>query len=403
MIDNIKLSASPIKPANKEEIQAKQSFGKIKLKETPDSFESASIQKPKQKSKVELALIGITGAGVAAVAILRGKLGSALKLVGEKPPITITGRLKKLIDLSSKDSMTGLLNKKALLSNLDKEYKKAVKTGTDFGVGMFDLDNFKAINELKSHKTGDQVLIRIASIIQEVAEKHGGKSFRYGGEEFVVTLAGKDKATFEELTKGIAKRIKEDELIQGLVPELQKNAKEGLEFVKPKIAQLDTIFSKLRGETKIENHQELADEIIKLVETHIKKYEPSDTTYLDNLIKTLKSTKPEELPEILKTKTIVEPDGTLGKELDKLQNQYNGCKNDFIKWLNQFETNGNIQTTSGGTINLSDTKLIENGETLVNVADGALKSAKENGKNQIVTANDEIIKKILEQLNKKKA
>lgn len=400
MINSIKLSASPIKPTDTtEEIkQPQQSFGRIKQVEKDDSFESPS-NVVKQKSKLELALIGVVGASTAAFAIFRGKLGKGLKLVGEKPALTTIGRLKQLSDFASKDGMTGLFNKTALLTDLEKEYKKAVKTKKNLSVAMLDMDNFKGINEIFSHDKGDDVLKQIAENVKNVATKHGAKGFRYGGEEFVITLADHHADSAHKIITELSDAIRKDPVIQGLRKEFLKKAKADLKFITPKISQLDTIFSKLRGETKIENHQEFADEIVSLIETHIKKYDPADTNYLDKLMATLKSAKPEELPNILKTRTIIEPDGTVGKELDKIQNQYSSIKNDLTKWTNHLAEHKAF-TVSGGIVNLNDTSLIENGETLVKAADSALKSAKENGKNQLVTANNDIIKKTIEQIKK---
>lgn len=401
MINNIKLSATPIKPiSEKEEIQqSKPGFGKIKLTEKPDSFESPT--NVKRRSWLEIALMATTGASITALALFRGKLGKALILVGEKPPTTIMGRIKKISELSAIDDLTKLFNRKALDANIIKEYKKAVKNNKNLSVAMLDMDNFKGINELLSHDHGDTVLKRIASNIQEIATKNGAKSYRYGGEEFVVTITDKDPAASHKIIAEIAEAIKKDQVITGLLPQFNKNAKRDLDFIKPQISKLNSMFSKLRGETKIENHQELADEIVALIETHIKKYEPADTKNLDTLMTTIKSAKPEDLPEILKAKTIVEPDGTIGKELDKIQNSYINAKNDIEKWVRHLIDHKTF-TISGGVVNIKDASLIKDGKSFVEVADAALKSAKENNKNQIVIANDDIIKKAIEQINKNK-
>jgi diguanylate cyclase (GGDEF)-like protein len=84
--------------------------------------------------------------------------------------------------LAYTDELTGLPGRRSLnqaLINLGKEY----------AIGMVDVDHFKKFNDRYGHKTGDQVLKMVASKL--LAMSGGGKSFRYGGEEFAVIFPGK--------------------------------------------------------------------------------------------------------------------------------------------------------------------------------------------------------------------
>lgn len=360
------------------------------------------VKPDKEKSKLELALIGVSGISVTMFAITRARIGRALKLVGKKAPVLIGG-LGKISDVASKDGMTDLFNKSVLLATLAKDFKIAVKKGKNYSVAMLDMDNFKAFNEVFDHDTGDKVLKRISANIQKVIQKHKAEGFRYGGEEFVITLPNYTSESAKKVVEEIAEAIKKDEEIQGLIPAFKEKAQKDIDFISPKLSQLDTIFLKLRKGKNGGDCKKLADEIISLVDAHIEKYEPSDTKALKEFIEKIKSAKNNELSGLLQINTKLNGESTLGKELDKIYTQYDGIKNDLQKWIGHVNRHG-MFTVSGGVVNYKDSKaVIKEGEHLVKIADAALKSAKENGKNIIISANDELIKRIIEKINKKNA
>ena len=371
-----------------------------KIQDTqPDKFE-LSTKADKTKSKLEIAALAVTGAVVGALALTRAKLGKILKLVGEEVPFTIKGRLSKLTNIAAKDGMTGLFNKKALLTDVAKEYHNAQKTGGKLSVGMLDMDNFKGVNEVFSHDTGDIVLKRIAANINDVAQEHGIKGFRYGGEEFVVSLPGHDGESAQKIMTKISDAIKNDEVIQSYVPEFLTKAKGKIDFITPRRNQINDIFTQLKSDKPIENPQKLADSISTLIKEHIETFEPSDTKALTEISQKLKSAKSEEeLRSILKTDSPCGKDSTLGNELNKIFNQYTDTKNDLIKWVNHINEH-KMFTVSGGVVDLADASETKNGESLIKLADAALKSAKENGKNTVVVANNDVIEKTLGQINK---
>lgn len=360
-----------------------------------DVFEMQSGNDEKSKNKLQLALLGVTGAITTLAAVAHHKLGVIIKTVGEKIPSTPWARLEKVFELTSKDGMTGLFNKQALLTRLSQEYGQAVAKGETFNVAMLDMDNFKGINEVFSHDIGDVILKRIALNIQKVANKYDAKGFRYGGEEFVVTIPKKDAETSKKIIEEIADEIKKDKIIQDYLPKFTEHAQDNINYINEKFNLFNSIFPQIRKGQKVENPEQLRDNIISLIEAHIKKFEPSECEIFDEIICKLKMTKSDELPKVLQGEIKFDENSTLGEELNKIYSQYKGLQNDLKKWINH--TNRyNMFTVSGGVISLNSSTVVNNSEDLIRIADAALKSAKENGKNTVVLANEKIIRKIID-------
>jgi len=94
-------------------------------------------------------------------------------------------RTRQLQHLADHDSLTGLPNRRQLLSYLNISLRNAARDGTQLGVLFLDLDNFKNINDSMGHAFGDLVLQGIAQRLREATEL-GGFAARLGGDEFTV-------------------------------------------------------------------------------------------------------------------------------------------------------------------------------------------------------------------------
>jgi diguanylate cyclase (GGDEF)-like protein len=96
-----------------------------------------------------------------------------------------------------KDSLTGLANPRALQFQVARELGRARRTGSHFALVLLDLDEFKTINDTYGHLTGDRALQKVAKVLQTTTRPYD-MCIRYGGDEFVVLLAGCDLAEAEE-------------------------------------------------------------------------------------------------------------------------------------------------------------------------------------------------------------
>lgn len=103
------------------------------------------------------------------------------------------------------DDLTGLYNRRYFRERLLEEKRKADTKGSSFALMMIDVDNFKPINDLRGHLTGDQVLTQVGRLL-EMSVRSSDTLCRYAGDEFVVTLP----ETEEDDVIQVAERIKDN-------------------------------------------------------------------------------------------------------------------------------------------------------------------------------------------------
>lgn len=95
----------------------------------------------------------------------------------------------QLRELSEKDSLTQLFNRRKLLHELEKEFSFHNNT---FSLIMFDLDFFKNINDTYGHHVGDDILKFVADEAQKIIRKEDVLA-RVGGEEFIILMKNTTK------------------------------------------------------------------------------------------------------------------------------------------------------------------------------------------------------------------
>ena len=93
----------------------------------------------------------------------------------------------KLELLSNKDVLTDLFNRRYFENALQDEFERSRRYNTTFALIMFDIDNFKNINDQYGHPCGDQVIKAIADYLINTSRSSDVVS-RVGGEEFTLIL-----------------------------------------------------------------------------------------------------------------------------------------------------------------------------------------------------------------------
>lgn len=95
---------------------------------------------------------------------------------------------KALIRMADEDPLTGLLNRRALTRELERQ----LALGGDGALLLLDLDNFKDINDLRGHPAGDRVMCTLANVLRDRLGS-GHILGRLGGDEFAVVLPDTDE------------------------------------------------------------------------------------------------------------------------------------------------------------------------------------------------------------------
>ncbi|RUO63695.1 sensor domain-containing diguanylate cyclase [Pseudidiomarina insulisalsae] len=117
---------------------------------------------------------------------------------------------EKLRKLATTDSLTGLLNRRALFRQAEKLKQRALRHGQKLAVVMIDLDHFKKVNDEYGHATGDEVLKNLAEKIQQHV-REVDLAARSGGEEFTLVLDGSSEADGKKVVRRLADKFRSHE------------------------------------------------------------------------------------------------------------------------------------------------------------------------------------------------
>ena len=114
-------------------------------------------------------------------------------------------RLKSLEHETTTDPLTEKANRRAILEELGREVDRAVRYKRQLSGLMYDIDQFKKINDVYGHLAGDYVLRETASVVEKSIRKVD-KIGRFGGDEFIVLFP---ESTIDHI-KIVAERIRKN-------------------------------------------------------------------------------------------------------------------------------------------------------------------------------------------------
>lgn len=107
--------------------------------------------------------------------------------------LALTAKQAELEYLATHDSLTGLLNRREFMRQLEQERVRALRHPAPTSLIMVDLDFFKRVNDTYGHPAGDTVLVAVAAALAQSVRKSDVLA-RLGGEEFIVLLPHTDLA-----------------------------------------------------------------------------------------------------------------------------------------------------------------------------------------------------------------
>jgi diguanylate cyclase (GGDEF)-like protein len=110
--------------------------------------------------------------------------------------------------LARTDFLTGMNNRRSFYDLCENPFKLARRYGQDLAVILFDIDEFKAINDAHGHSVGDDVLKNLSRIVAETC-RDSDVAGRIGGEEFAILLPYTKAGNAHELAERLRKQMEQ--------------------------------------------------------------------------------------------------------------------------------------------------------------------------------------------------
>ena len=107
-------------------------------------------------------------------------------------------------ELATRDELTGLINRRAMLDLMALEHRRSLRSGRPMLLAQLDIDHFKPINDQHGHATGDRALQAFAGTVA-ASVRDTDVLARWGGEEFVLMLTD----TSADQARGLLERIRQ--------------------------------------------------------------------------------------------------------------------------------------------------------------------------------------------------
>lgn len=162
-------------------------------------------------------------AKVAAINLIGAQMRAALSASNAR----LEAALKQVRELSERDDLTGLQNRRSILALLAEERARFARGGLAFGVAILDIDHFKRVNDRLGHAMGDEVLRAFAKIVSGRL-RGTDRIARYGGEEFLLLLTNTPDAASAELAVERLRRAVEEHPWPDLATDLAVTCSIGL-------------------------------------------------------------------------------------------------------------------------------------------------------------------------------
>ncbi len=137
---------------------------------------------------------------------LLGHSGQSLPAGEAGSSAWLQGLIDALVDLSSRDALTGLANRRAFELALGREIDRVARSGEAALLLTLDIDHFKRVNDTWGHNAGDQVLRAVASALVDSVRPMDLVA-RVGGEEFAIILPNCGSAFGETVAERVRRRV----------------------------------------------------------------------------------------------------------------------------------------------------------------------------------------------------
>lgn len=258
------------------------------------------------------------------------------------------------------DSFTGLRDKKCLFKDLETLMTKKSESGEDVSVAMFDMDNFKSVNELLGYKTGDEFIKSMSNNVGKVAKANDLEAYRFGGDEFVIIFDKQSKEEQNKIVEDVLQITNSDRTFKLKKGEYLENADARLRKLGSSNAKIHELFDLKAKKTVLDDlHQNLSTDEAKndpYLQTSIATVDNDvKSLYLDLLDVSIEREDDDDVRDnLIYFRERIENDEPVEKEERNTIDDY--LRSKFYKsleiyqtkkWLADFNKNGGFSVTGG--------------------------------------------------------
>ena len=115
---------------------------------------------------------------------------------------------ERMRQLSIQDDLTQVYNRRHFIEHAKVEWERAMRYGEEFAMIIFDIDDFKRVNDIYGHPAGDEVLREVSRVCEKEA-RATDMFARYGGDEFVYLIPNSGEIDVREFMKRVQERLSE--------------------------------------------------------------------------------------------------------------------------------------------------------------------------------------------------
>ena len=132
---------------------------------------------------------------------LVAKLSAARRVAARQRTMNVT--IRELYGLATRDELTGLFNRRFFTA----EVERLLAEETPVGIVLFDVDDFKQVNDTRGHLAGDRVLRDIGALFHRHTRPEDVVA-RFGGDEFVMTIPGARVPPLGKIAARLARQVR---------------------------------------------------------------------------------------------------------------------------------------------------------------------------------------------------
>ncbi|MFT5702612.1 MAG: two-component system cell cycle response regulator [Desulforhopalus sp.] len=179
------------------------------------------------------------------------------------------GRMRMLAIL---DPLTEIYNRGFGVKRLHEEYTRSIRADSPLGVIIFDIDDFKAVNDTYGHMAGDRVLISVVKMSRAML-REGDILIRYGGEEFMVVLPGASLEDVRQVGERIRRAVQDMTIMEGEISIKVTVSLGGVSHPELNVSHQDVLirhadaslyYAKNSGKNKIEMDRTSSESLVKM-------------------------------------------------------------------------------------------------------------------------------------------